>query len=158
MANKKKIIGIIALLLAIFVFFKKKLNFSRRDLFVGDAGGGIGRICPVNEIKPEFIEVLNKINKEAVAKHNINLRERVTSGFRCLEYNRLLQRFGYNTNDQSSHVKGLAGDFKLNKEEALKIIEILKKYNVNRYFWYREPMHLHIDIDGQKTPAAYIQV
>ena len=135
------------LLLLAAIFATKKIIFHVMKKEHGLVGGARAA-CIINRIQPRFIEVSNKIFKEYFDKYNVNLLDRASSFYRCPDYN---TKVGGVPN--SSHVKGLAGDLKLNRKEAEQFIAIAKRHGVRRFLFKSRPQHLHYDIDGSK-PAV----
>lgn len=147
----KKILYLIGGVIMFILLLPKKLGtgFTRSKMFVGTASGGIQKYCTINKIQTGFLNVLNKINREYEEKYNIDLSTRINSAFRCLEYNRLIGSM-----DTSTHIKGGAVDLGITKKEALNFIPIAKKYNIKRFIYHND--HLHVDNDPDKKAVELI--
>ena len=75
----------------------------------------------------------------------------VTSGARCLEYNRSVP-----SRDTSSHVKGLAVDIKYADELYLtRMVHALSRVGIKRFGVNKEKKFIHVDIDNSKPDSVF---
>ena len=133
------------------VFAKRRTIFTKSNTLKGTMGKGITYYCPQNKVSQKLLDILNKISEEVYNKYQYDLYRKTSSVFRCEPYNKIV-----GGSPSSSHIKGLAADLKLTKEQAINVIKIAKKHGVKRFLWYPAPnMHLHMDIDTDKPPVEY---
>lgn len=75
----------------------------------------------------------------------------ITSGARCLEYNRSI-----GSKDTSSHVKGLAADIKYKDDLHLtRIVHALSRVGFTRIGVNKDKKFIHVDYDKDKVDAVF---
>lgn len=99
------------------------------------------------DIKPELLSLINKIRVTVGSPVNLS------SGARCLKHNRK-----QDSEDTSSHVKGLAVDIKYyNSKQKFILLRSIFECGVLRIGDNPRLSFIHIDIDTDKTSPVFFK-
>lgn len=103
-------------------------------------------VCPCckKELNQNMLNLIYKIEQEL--KKEIF----ITSGMRCEKHNKIV-----GGSETSAHLKGLAIDIAFSSgNELYNLLDISKKFGVNRFGINFKKVFLHIDIDKTKPPKT----
>ena len=96
-------------------------------------------------VKGHFRELLNE------ARAIAGVPFAITSGMRCLEYNRKI-----GSKDTSSHIKGLAADISYADDlDLTRIVHALTRVGITRVGTNEEKRFIHCDVSKDKPDAVF---
>lgn len=137
------------------ISFLKRKNFNANDFFKSDTAikNGILNIPRYYKIDSTLVNLELTANKAQEVRELLDKPVIITSGFRCLELNRLLK-----SKDTSDHVTGCAIDFKSNFGSPEKIVLFLKEkgIEVNQCIVEKSWVHLSIKAFNNRNQFAYL--
>lgn len=105
-------------------------------------------------MKPEFVEKLDKVAARFYKETGIKLWERVISGYRTKEHNKAVGGVA-----DSSHLEGWAADFNtvgISKENLELLFDMLNDEGIERIGEYgKGTTSIHVDLDPTKEVAQW---